>query len=415
MRKLMSPQKLRTVLGVCDQGLISVGNLTFSILIAREFDKSTFSHFSVLFLIYVVLVGLQKSLISDPLMIHFSKNKNNSFISNSLSGSLLFCLVVSIATGIVSVFVTSDASGYVKVFALSIPFICMQDSLRYCLFSQDRHGVVLFSDVLLLTGLLASIAMSLTQFQSLESGTRLQAVLAGWGVASAVSALVMSRFTGASPGLSALRKWLSGPAALGSRFALDYLSYTLTQQGVIFAVGALGSVTAVGAIRGAQVLLGPVGVLATGLSTAVLLYLSPRHGDRWAIKITCAAFGVLLLVISASIGLATFLTPAWIGIKILGETWASASAIAPFIGLAYGLNSLGLAASLGLRVREQPGKGLKVRAITLPLTILVIPIAVYAGGLKGAVTALVLTSLISSCLWWRFLISDLSPKEPNHV
>src|SRR5256714_12188634 len=96
-------------------------------------------------------------------------------------------------------------------------------------------------------------------------------------------------------------------------------------QLTFYLVGAIVGLSTVGAIRGAQVLLGPAYVFAVGARLAVLpeVVRVARSGTAGLLR-SCAVLSAALGGGIALWGLALSALPARLGVDLLGPTWAPA-------------------------------------------------------------------------------------------
>lgn len=397
----------QTVAAVFDQGLISLGSLFFSVFIARSYSPALFSGFSVVVAAHVVVIGMQRGLIGDVLLIRYPKSKESGLLSASVLLSALFGALISIIAIVLSFVVVGLVGSILLAYSAAALFLCLQDALRYRSIAQGRLFDVVIADLLLCAAQVAS-ALLIPRLYSQDGVFGVQLVLTCWGTAACLSAALLLFMTPGRPTRTSLRLWSREPRKLGLKLWADYLSYAATQQGATFFAAGITSVSAAGAIRGGQVLLGPLNVLSSGLGPIVLTRAAERAQSPSAIRLLCGTFGAVLLCLSVCVGLFIRLLPFEWGTQILGASWSLAAGVGLPIALATGLTSAGYAASIGLRARERVGLGLKVRAITLPLALLLVPLATYKYGLEGAVNSMVATSLVACILWWAFLLNDLS-------
>ena len=58
--------------GVADQGVSSLGNFAFSILIAKALSPSDFGAFAIAWVTYGMILNVSRGLATDPLVVRFS-------------------------------------------------------------------------------------------------------------------------------------------------------------------------------------------------------------------------------------------------------------------------------------------------------------------------------------------------------
>lgn len=376
-------------------------------MLARSYPLEAFSAFSIITAIHLILIGAQRGLIGDVFLIRFPKSGDSDLIPAAVSASAMYGFLISSIAVCCGLLFSGLLPTLILAYGLAATPLFLQDTMRYCLIGQRRHGIVLSSDIILSFLQISSAIVFANFLPHPESAGGISAILLGWGGSAIISAIVMFRALRLDSLRNHFALWIGEPIKLGARLCLDFLSYAATQQGATFIAAALTTVAAAGAIRGAQVLVGPIGVLASGISPLVLYHASQQADDSKLVMRLCGAIGAFLLAISVFVGIFISALPEWLGVHILGQTWPYAASVALPIASSLGLNSLGMAASLGLRAREQAGTGLKVRAITLPMALSLVPFATYFYGLSGAVIAMVITSFVSCCIWWHYLLKEL--------
>ena len=147
-------------------------------------------------------------------------------------------------------------------------------------------------------------------------------MLLAWGGAAAVAALVGVAQAGVWPAPERAREWVSGHRDISGFITLEFVMVQGAQQASFLAVGALSSLATVGALRGAQVLLGPTTVLAVGIVSFAIPELSRRKDMSAAVRLK-AAYALSAVVMTAGIcwGLLFVVLPDTIGESVLGDTW----------------------------------------------------------------------------------------------
>ncbi len=179
-------------------------------------------------------------------------------------------------------------------------------------------------------------------------GTPFAFVLA-WGGSALVAAVFGSWQVGLVPRAAGVAGWLRTRRDLGVRYAAENVSDGLDSQLRAYGLGAITGLAAVGAVRGAQLLLGPfqalrmgIGLMAVPEATRVLTR-SPRASTR-----LCTAGGSQATA-GMAWGFALLLLPSSAGELLLRPLWHAASALLVPTTLAMGAASVYEGAFVGLR------------------------------------------------------------------
>ena len=141
-------------------------------------------------------------------------------------------------------------------------------------------------------------------------------------------------------------------------------------------LGLFAAPLAVGALRGATTLFGPMNVLFNSATAFGPPLLNRVRGTDRKVRAT-AVLAVALAAVAAAWTTVLTLLPDRIGRRLLGDTWAASSALLPASGSQYACIALGTSALLTLRV-------LRPRA-TLPIQVVfsLASVALMLGGYRA--------------------------------
>jgi hypothetical protein len=190
---------------------------------------------------------------------------------------------------------------------------------------------------------------------------------------------------------------------LGQRFVIEFGVGNATSQLAVIGLGLVAAPLAVGALRGATTLYGPMNVLynsATAFGPPLLARVDHTDDKLRATTVlgaalswSAAAWTVLLMALPDSAGR-----------QLLGDTWAASSALLPASGSQYAGIALGTSALLTLRVL-QPRATLPIQVV-FSLASVVFMLAGYGlDGVLGAAWGLCLGSALKAvALWWRIVV-----------
>ena len=252
-----------------------------------------------------------------------------------------------------------------------LPGLLLQDSWRIAFFAVGKGQRAFTNDVVWAISLVPAMLIAGTV------GTTFSFVLA-WGAAATAAAVFGSIQTRVIPSKSGIVSWIREHRDLGPRYLVENVSDSVSAQLRMYGLGAISGLAAVGAVRGAQILLAPVVALRRGISlmavpeAARVLKRWPRRLPTFCMVLggsqatVCMLWGAFLL----------FILPPGVGELMLGSLWPLASALIVPTTLAVAGGSLFDGAFVGLRA-------LGVSRRSMP-TQLVRAIASVIGGIVGA-------------------------------
>ncbi|MFK0167816.1 hypothetical protein ACIQU5_03335 [Streptomyces sp. NPDC090306] len=377
------------VASVLDQAVSALTNIAVLVLVARHSEAGTFALFATAYVVFSVLLGAFGAYVGQELVLHrgepetLRESCRTAPVFTACASAVLGVLLAAVAA------VATDAPAVYEALALVLPVTLTQDTLRYCFSVLRRPHLALLADTLRMVAALSVLALQ-------PDGTSAARTMLVWG-ASAVPALLLSLYLlrphvrGAR---TRLRKYLVR-GHLGRRFLVEFGVGNATSQLAVLALGLFATPLAVGALRGATTLFGPLNVAfnaATGFGPPLLT----RHG---APRRAALFAGTLLAVVSASWAAVLYVLPAHLGRQLLGDTWESASKLMPATGAQYAAMAFGVCGLLALRVTA-PRATLPVQLMFSPVSAGLL-LAGYAwDGVAGAAWGLCAGSVLKGAAAW---------------
>ncbi len=392
-QRRMPRARTALVCSVADQGVAAATNIAVLVVAARRSDVHAFATFSLVYTVFTVLLGLTVAYVGQALVLERGAPER---VARACRSGVAFTALAAAAPAVVAAPVLWAVGGRtgtaLAALALVLPLALTQETTRYAFATLHRPQYALLADVLRLAAVLPALAAQ-------PSGAGAARLLLAWG-ASALPALAVAlwllgrhtRGAGQDPARCLRRDHL------GRRFAVEFGVGNAGSQLAVIGLGLLADPLAVGALRGAGTLYGPMNVLfnaATGFGPPLL---NRTGSGRRAARAAAAAGGVLAAVAAAWTAV-LLLLPDGYGRALLGDTWASAARLLPATGSQYAAMALGTCGLLTLRV-------LRPRT-TLPLQLVFSLASVccllggYAlGGVPGAAWGLCLGSAAKGTASW---------------
>ncbi|MHB9858463.1 hypothetical protein [Streptomyces sp. YIM S03343] len=398
--------------GLADQAASSISNFAVGIYVARSLGVTAFGVFSLAWVTYGVVLNVSRGLATDPLVVRFSGVPDASWrgaVARS-SGTALgvgatigaACLVAGLALG-------GRVGPAFACLGVMLPGLLLQDAWRFSFFAAGNGRKAFVNDVVW------GIALVPAMVVAAHEGSVAAFVLA-WGASAAVAAAYGCLQSGIRPRPTGARGWLREQRDLGYRYLVENVSLSGASQLRAYGLGAIAGVGAVGAVRGAELLMGPFLAVLMGLSlvtvpeAARVLRQAPQRLGKFCLLLGGGqATGALLW------GGAMLLMPDRLGEFALGEVWHSAAELIVPITLGVAGAGLGTGAAAGLRALGAARRSLRCQLFASACYV--------GGGLGGAVVAgtvgsawgVAAATVSGSAVWWLQLRSALREHHHNSV
>ncbi len=392
----MSRRGLAAVASVLDQAASSATNILVLVLAARLSSAAGFADFSMVYVTFSVLLGLNMAYVGQSLVLEKGER-----LGAECRSALGFTAAASTAVGglllVVGLALAGATGTAFLALGLVLPLVLLQDGLRYCFSALRAPERALAADALRLVCVVAALAV---QPEGVSAG---RLVLA-WGL-SALPALGLGLWLlrpyvrGVRVGLAGLRPYLRR-GHLGQRFVVEFAVGNGSSQLAVLGLGVFATPLAVGALRGATTLFGPLNVLFNSANAFGPPVLGPLGGKRATVRAT-AALGLVLAAVGAGWATALYLLPDRLGRELLGDTWAGAAALLPATGAQYAVMGLGTCALLTLRVLA-PKATLSLQVVFSLLSVGLLLGGYAVWGVAGAAWGLAAGSALKAlAAWWR--------------
>ncbi|MET7756470.1 hypothetical protein ABZT27_17435 [Streptomyces sp. NPDC005389] len=396
--------------GLADQAASSATNFVVGIYVARSLGLAAFGVFSLAWVTFGVVLGVSRGLATDPLMVRFSGVPEASW-RGAVARSSGTALGVGVAIGAVCLAIGLGLGGSVgPAFAclgVVLPGLLLQDAWRFSFFAAGAGRKAFVNDLVMGVALVPAMVVAA------RVGSVAAFVLA-WGASAAVAAGYGYLQSGIRPRPAGARAWTREQRDLGYRYLVENAGVSGAGQLRAYGLGAIVGVSAVGVVRGAELLLGPFLAVLMGLSlvtvaeAARVLRQAPHR-----LRAFCLLLGGGQAAAALLWGAALLLVPDRLGELVLGGVWQAASELIVPATLGVAAASLGTGAAAGLRALAAARRSLRCQLIASTLYV--------GGGLGGAVVAgtvgsawgVAAATLGSSAVWWLELRSALREHHQN--
>ncbi|MGW6249469.1 hypothetical protein, partial [Streptomyces roseolus] len=308
--------------GLADQAASSMTNFAVGVYVARSLGLAAFGVFSLAWVTYGVVLNVSRGVATDPLVVRFSAVPAASWRAAAARSSGA-ALGVGAAVGAVCLGAGLALGGGVgAAFAclgVVLPALLLQDAWRFAFFAAGQGRKAFVNDVVWGVALVPALVVA-----ARVGGVA--AFLLAWGGSAAVAAAYGCLQSGVRPRPGAVRGWVREQSDLGGRYLVENVSLSGAGQLRAYGLGALAGAGAVGAVRGAELLLGPFLAVLMGLSlvtvaeAARVLDRAPHRLGRFCLLLGGGQAGAALLW-----GAALLLVPDRAGALVLGDVWHSAA------------------------------------------------------------------------------------------
>ncbi|MFD6071036.1 MULTISPECIES: MATE family efflux transporter [Amycolatopsis] len=410
MRSLLRSQAVRAMAGrlswgLGDQAVSSITNFVVGLFVARSLGTFAFGMFSLAWVSYGVVLNLSRGLTTDPLMVRFSGVSTESWraATAKATGTALSAGVVAGAISVIAGLVVGGPIGGAFVaLGFVIPTLLLQDAWRFTFFAAGHGKKAFVNDVVWGIALVPALFIAHRWFDTVV------AFILAWGLSGAVAAGYGCLQAGVRPDPRGTLEWLKRHRDLGTRYLVENVSNSGSTQLRMYGLGAIAGLTSVGAVRGAELLLGPFFALLMGLSlvtvaeSARVLQRAPHRLRRF-----CAVLGAGQAVAALLWGLALLLVPDDAGRFVLGDVWDPASELILPVTIGIAAAGFNTGAAAGLRALGAAKRSLRAQLINSAGYVGLGLIGAFLAGAPGSAWGVALAITSGSSVWWLQLHSAL--------
>jgi O-antigen/teichoic acid export membrane protein len=232
-----------------------------------------------------------------------------------------------------------------------------------------------------------------------------QAFVVAWGLGAAAASALGFWSLRVAPRPDRASEWFTRDRARVGSFLVNFGLVTGSSYLAIYVVGFVAGLTAVAALRGAQLLFAPLDSLITGVRVFALPALgrAATRSER-ALRARAGEFSVVAGVLVVLWAAVLLELPDAIGRAVLGRSWQVAQPVLLAIAVGAVARTVSMPALDGIRAL---GGGRILVASRVVVSVLILVGAVlgaFLGGAVGAAAGLALALSFGAAIWWRGLI-----------
>ncbi|MFF9012847.1 hypothetical protein ACF09C_07700 [Streptomyces sp. NPDC014870] len=378
---------------VLDQAAASLTNIAVLVIAARASSADGFAAFSMVYIVFTVLLGLGAAFVGQSVVLERGEEPE---VGAAVRSAVTFTAGASTAAGILLLAAGAVIGGPTGLAVLALgavlPVVLVQDGLRYGFSALRTPHRALAADLLRLGCAVPALLLQ-------PSGSSPARLVLAWGLSALPATLL---------GLALLHPYVRrlkgtprrhlGRGHLGRRFAVEFAVGSGSSQLAVLGLGLLASPLAVGALRGATTLFGPLNTLFTSVN-AFGPPLLGRAGSRRATVRAAAVLAAVLALVALGWAAVLYALPDRVGRQLLGATWQSTAALLPATGSQYAVMAAGTCALVTLRVLS-PRATLGVQVVFSLLSVALMLAGHALAGAPGAAWGLAAGSALKALAAW---------------
>ena len=386
-----------------DQIVSGASNVLAALLAAHVLGVAAFGLFGIVFVVYIILIGVTRALVSDPVLVHPVEAEER--VGEVVGATCMLALGLAaglLAVGVVLRIAAEHALGNgLIVLALCLPLLVAQDLGRYLSFADRRPGFAVVLDAVWLALWFGGIAALL-----LTDTRTLVAFIGVWAGSGALAGTLL--FWRHRPRLVRLgSSWLRYTWPFSWRFLISYTSTQGGALGVLSGVGAFAGARAVGGVNGAVLMARPLTTFQVAATAATIGEVARSDAQRSDVRRRAMNATSLCVAVALANGLAMVLLPGDLGRLVLGHSWhAARPLLLPtavqilFMALLTGPQ----AGLLGLRAIRRT-MAINVASLVVVVAATLTGVIVFGGAL-GALWAIAVGQGLLMIAWWAAFISQ---------
>jgi hypothetical protein len=392
----------RRTLVMLDQGASSLSNIVVTVIAARALEPVAFGAFSAAMVGYQLVLGGVRAGVGEPWLSGHAvdgRGERQRAIADLMHAAVGLSSLCAVLLLVAASVVTGPSGGPLLALALVFPILGLQDALRFVAV-VDRPQIALASDLAWLIAIVLLLVVG--------PGDGGPAWLVGlWGAAGGVGLVVALVGIGASPAGGSARRWFRDHREMAASYMGEFGSARAAAQLVLFGVGAIAGLGALGAVRAAQVFYGPLNTLFAGAFLALVPDGARKRAAPRELRGMMVVATVLVTGVAVGWSIVGLLMPDRWGVALFGDTWEDAEGLMLPMGLAVIAGSLATGGIAGLRSLAAPRLSLRARVIGLPPQALATMVGAAIGGGAGYTWGFAVGNLVVAVIWWAHLATGL--------
>jgi hypothetical protein len=385
--------------GVADQAVSSLTNFGVSLFVARSLGIQEFGAFSLAFATYLIVLAASRGVATDALAVRYSGEDIVSWrqaVVSATGTAIAAGLVAGAGCAVAGLLLLGSTGAALLGLGLTLPGLLLQDSWRFAFFAGGKGAQAFVNDLVWGLALVPAMLVVVVTGRSTVGWFML-----AWGGSAGLAAaggMVQARLI---PRVTDAVRWPRQHRDLAPRYLGESLSQSSAGQVRLYGLAAIAGLAAAGALRAAELLLGPMNTIIMGIAmmavpeAARLLRRSTHRLQSFCLLLSSLGAGGALIW-----GAALLLVPESLGWHILRSAWQPASALLLPVTLTLVGFGFSIGAWAGVRALGAASRSLRAQGIG-SLAYLVGSLGGAAlDGAAGAAWGSAAGTLIGAGVWW---------------
>lgn len=392
--------------GLVDQASSAASNFSLNIWVAATATPDEFGAFSLVYVAYLTCLGLSRAIGGEVLLIgNAPRRDDDREWLDALAAASALGWAGAAAFAALAVFLGGSTVSVVLPLVIGLPVLILQDTLRYVFISDKRPERAAMIDLVWLA-LFLVFAVPLSVLERFPVTALLVYCWVGAGIAST---LVTSHGrTAMRSGLvNATRasRWVRSGVRTISLTVSEFAATSGAGYALIFALPALAGREEVAALRGAQVLFGPVNVIVSAIPLVGIPYIRQRRLET-AKRRAWPMAGIALALLSVSLLALIVSLPDSMGTLLLGLNWPLVEVVLPIYAAERAISIIGFARLAQLRADSRTATGTRARSVGAVVGLSTGLVGAARWGAQGAAVGILLGSCVTVLLMIRSRVRE---------
>lgn len=386
----------RIVLGVGDNVVNSISNFTIAVLAAHLLTARFFGIYALIYSLYAVLLAITQGGVGEPFLVRGTPEREPEALGAAwLLGSAFGLLAV--LGGLLL------APGHFLLWAacgLLVPWLAVQEALRWICLSKGNPGDALLSDLIWLGAVLVGGGILLLANPSQE--ILLPLLLLVWTLSALLAcALILGRRV-AWPQPRQGLTWTRSTLELSRDYIPEHLVHASGGSLILYVIAAFASLSQVAGYRGALLLMSPLSLLLGSLPSVVVPELRRKAEERLRAGYS-QLLAVLVGIAIINVAVLQALPPAALRL-VVGESWPETRDALLVVGLGMIPAAANTAGLVILRWHKASKDSRNARLATIILQVVAGGIGAWLAEARGAAIGVALAALAMVPVWGRAAI-----------
>lgn len=383
--------------GVISQGLNTATSFVLALVVARSVAPEVFGAFAIVFVGYVLAVGVVRTTGNGVLTITYAADP--ATLPAAARDSTGYALGVGSVGGAAALAVGAVLDGptgaVLLVLGAALPLLLVQAAVRGLFVAQGRPRSAAANDALWLGMQVAGT----TALLALVPSPTMWALVAAWAGAGALAGLAGLAAAGVLPRLRPPHRWFAAHRTLATPMLGTLVLEVLPAQAVFLIVPLAADLAETGVLRATYILYGPLGTLFAGVCSLALVD-AVRSGTGAGITRVTARVSAALGATAVVWGTVVVALPAPVGRLLMGPTWDLTAGARVFLGLTLVAEGLLVGATVAMGAFRMAERIVGVQFVAVPLMLGAAFVLAAPYGAAGAAAGLALGYGVAVGLLW---------------